>query len=87
MKVTVCIGSYCHVKGSRLIIERLHQLIEEKKLQDKVELAGTFCLGVCQKKDSEGEKKNVSVRVDDALFSIAPEEADAFFEKEILAKL
>ena len=51
MKVTVCIGSYCHVKGSRYIIERLHQLVEEKGLKDKVELAGAFCMGECQKKD------------------------------------
>ena len=39
MKVTVCIGSYCHVKGSRYIIERLHQLVEEKGL--KAEFVGS----------------------------------------------
>lgn len=87
MKITVCIGSYCHVKGSRYIIERIHQLITEKNLMEKVELAGAFCMGQCQKKDDGCTEKNVSVRVDDALFSISPEETDAFFEKEVLAKL
>ena len=30
MKVTVCIGSSCHVKGSRQVVEQLRQLIDEK---------------------------------------------------------
>ena len=38
MKVTVCIGSSCHLKGSRNIVEGLQGLIAENKLEDKVEL-------------------------------------------------
>ena len=45
MKVTVCIGSSCHIKGSRQVVERLQQLIAENNLGDKVELSGTFCMG------------------------------------------
>lgn len=48
MKVTVCIGSSCHLKGSRKVVEELKRLISEGHLEDKVELAGTFCLGQCQ---------------------------------------
>ena len=87
MKVTVCIGSYCHVKGSRYIIERLHQLVEEKGLKDKVERAGAFCMGECQKKDDGCKEKNVAVRVDDALYSVIPEETDSFFEEAVAAKI
>ena len=36
MKLTVCIGSSCHLKGSRQIVEQLQKLIEENKLGDKV---------------------------------------------------
>ncbi len=79
MKVTVCIGSSCHLKGSRTVVERLKELIEEKSLGDKVELAGTFCMGNCQ--------KDVCVTVDDNVFSITPEGVDAFFETEVIAKL
>ena len=79
MKVTVCIGSYCHVKGSRYIIERLHQLIEEKGLKDKVELAGAFCMGDCQ--------NGVCLTVDDQKFSLKPEDVQTFFEKEVLPKV
>lgn len=37
MKVTVCIGSACHVKGSRQVVEELQYLINENNLKEKVE--------------------------------------------------
>lgn len=42
MKVTVCIGSSCHLKGSRQVVEEFQHLIAENELNDKVELGGTF---------------------------------------------
>ena len=53
MKVTVCIGSSCHIKGSRHVVEQLQHLIAENDLGDKVDLCGTFCMGECQKGVSE----------------------------------
>ena len=79
MKVTVCIGSSCHLKGSRQIVEELQYLINENSLKDKVELAGTFCMGNC--------KNGVCVTVDQKPFSLSPDETKDFFEKEILAKV
>ena len=79
MKVTVCIGSSCHIKGSRQVVEQLQQLISENKLEDKVELGGTFCLGQCQ--------QGVCVMVDDTFHSVSPETAHDFFANEILAKV
>ena len=38
MKVTVCIGSSCHVKGSRQVVEQLQHLVAENDLSDKVGL-------------------------------------------------
>ena len=78
MKVTVCIGSSCHLKGSRQVVERLQQLISENNLGDKVELGGTFCLGNCQ--------KGVCVTVDETFYSVSPETVDEFFAAEVLAK-
>lgn len=60
MKVTVCIGSSCHIKGSRQVVERLQHLIAQEKLGDRVELGGTFCMGKCQEGvcvDRRGETK------------------------------
>ncbi len=79
MKVTVCIGSSCHIKGSRQVVEELQYLIAKNDLKEKVELGGTFCMGQCQ--------KGVCVTIDDAFHSVTPETTKEFFEKEILAKV
>lgn len=44
MKITVCIGSSCHIKGSRQVVEELQYLIAQNNLKDKIELSGTFCM-------------------------------------------
>lgn len=79
MKITVCIGSSCHIKGSRQVVEELQYLIAENKIGDKVELGGTFCMGKCQ--------QGVCVTVDDNFFSVTPETVKDFFDKEALAKI
>ena len=79
MKVTICIGSSCHIKGSRQVVEQLQYLISENKLGDKVELGGTFCMGKCQ--------QGVCVTVDDNFYSVTPETVDEFFSKEVIAKV
>lgn len=78
MKVTVCIGSSCHIKGSRQVVDRLQQLISENNLGDKVELGGTFCMGKCQ--------QGVCVTVDDAFYSVTPDTVDEFFNNNVIAK-
>ena len=79
MKVTVCIGSSCHIKGSRRVVEQLQALIAENNLGEKVALGGTFCLGNCQ--------QGVCVMVDDQFHSVSPETVNDFFANEILAKV
>ena len=79
MKITVCIGSSCHVKGSRLVVEQLQKLISENNVEDKVELGGTFCLGECQ--------KGVCVTIDDEFFSVSPDTVDEFFTENVLNKI
>ncbi len=78
VKVTVCIGSSCHIKGSRQVVEQLQYLIGRDNLGDKVELGGTFCMGKCQ--------KGVCVTVDDNFYSVSPDMVDEFFEKEVKTK-
>ncbi len=79
VKITVCIGSSCHIKGSRQVVEQLQYLIAENKLGDKVELGGTFCMGRCQ--------DGVCVTVDDAFYSVSPDTVSDFFNKEILTRV
>lgn len=79
MRVTICIGSACHLKGSREIIAQLQALVKENQLEDKVDLNGSFCCGNCV--------SGVCVTVDGELHSIMPEETKEFFDKEIMGRL
>ena len=79
LKITVCIGSSCHIKGSRQVVEQLQNLIAEHGIGDKVDLGGTFCMGKCQ--------QGVCVSVDDVNFSVTPESVGEFFAQEVLAKV
>ena len=79
LKITVCIGSSCHINGSRQIVEQLLYLINENDLGGKVELGGTFCMGKCQ--------LGVCVSVDGEVYSVTPENAGEFFEEHILGKI
>ncbi len=79
MKITVCIGSSCHIKGSRQVVEQLQNLISEAKVGDKVELGGTFCMGKCQ--------QGVCVTVNDEFYSVTPENVGEFFKNDVLSKL
>jgi NADH:ubiquinone oxidoreductase subunit E len=45
--VTVCVGSSCHIKGARQVIERFNELTKEHNLSEKVELRGSFCMERC----------------------------------------
>jgi NADH:ubiquinone oxidoreductase subunit E len=79
MKITVCIGSSCHIKGSRQVVHLLQELIEKNNLGDKVELGGTFCMNKCQ--------QGVCVTVDDEFHSVTQNTVEDFFAKSVKAKV
>ncbi len=78
MVVTICIGSSCHLKGARQVVEGLQELVAKHNLKETVELTGSFCMGDCV--------NGVCVKVDGVLFSVKPEGLQTFFEKQILEK-
>lgn len=79
MQVTVCIGSSCHIKGSRRVVEKLQEMIAKENLTDRIELSGSFCMGKC--------RQGVCATVDGEFFSVSPETVSSFFEKEIKARV
>jgi hypothetical protein len=79
MVVTICIGSSCHLKGSREIVHTLEALIKEHGVEDQVQLTGSFCMGECV--------KGVCVKVDDKSFSLTPSNTKEFFTQEVLGGL
>lgn len=77
--ITVCIGSGCHVKGSRQIIDILERLIAEERLDADVQLEACFCRNQC----TEG----VVISVDGRVFTgVSPENAEKFFRRMIGGK-
>ena len=76
LEVAVCIGSSCHLKGSRLVVEGLQNLIAEHKLGDKIKLCGRFCMGNCQ--------HGVCVEFGGRTYSLTPDNTEEFFRTEIL---
>lgn len=78
VKLTVCIGSSCHIKGSRQVVETFQNLIAKHGVTEKVELSGTFCMGRC--------REGVCVSLNDQTFSVSPETAKEFFETQVLIK-
>lgn len=79
MRVTICIGSACHLKGSREIIAQLQASVKDNRLDDKVDLNGSFCSGNCV--------RGVCVTVDGQLYSLKPEDTKEFFNREIMGRL
>ena len=79
MEVVVCIGSSCHLRGSRDVVQILERLIAMHGLGDKVSLKGSFCMGQCT--------GGVCVAVDDERLPLRPVKPRRSFKKEILGRL
>jgi NADH:ubiquinone oxidoreductase subunit E len=75
--VTVCVGSSCHIKGSRQIIMRFNELLKEHGLEDRIELQGSFCMERC------GEGLNWQID-DEPITSGNVEEAIETFREKVL---
>ena len=79
VKLSVCVGSSCHLKGSFNVIQTFQQLVEEENLHDKIEMEAQFCMRECQ--------KGVSVQVDGEVISVSPETAAEVFKTQVMSKL
>ena len=76
--VQVCVGSSCHLKGSRDIVELLEEAVKEYNIEDDVVLSGSFCIGKCN-------RIGVTVQVnDDIHVGVTRENFREFFKKNIL---
>lgn len=76
MIIQICVGSSCYLKGSAEIVK----LLEEKVANgysDKITLAGSFCLGKCN-------RVGVTVKVDDEIYTgITPANFESFWTNNI----
>ena len=78
MVIQVCVGSSCHLKGSYEIVELINKEIEEKHLENDITLAGSFCIGKCN-------REGVTIQVDDEVHvGVTKENFREFFKEKIL---
>ena len=80
MKVVICVGSSCHIKGSYDVLTRIQELIKIHNLEKVVELQASFCLGRCQ--------EGVAMIIDGEDVANANKDTiDSIFNEFILEKL
>ena len=81
MIIQICVGSSCHIKGSPEIVELLQAAVAEHHLESEVTLAGSFCIGKCN-------RVGVTVQVDDEVYTgVTREGFKEFFQQAVLTKL
>lgn len=76
MIITICIGSSCHLKGSKEVVHILETLIEKHQLKQRVHLNGSFCLGQCV--------HGVCVKFNETIHSLTPSTTEEFFYSLVL---
>ena len=80
MIIQVCVGSSCHLKGSPEIVELLQKAVEQNHLEDEITLAGSFCIGKCN-------RVGVTIQVDDDVHTgITKANFKEFFQENVLNK-
>lgn len=80
MIIQVCVGSSCHLKGSPEIVELLQKAVEQNHLEDEITLAGSFCIGKCN-------RVGVTIQIDnDVHTGITKENFKEFFQENVLSK-
>ena len=81
MIIQVCVGSSCHIKGSPEIVELLQKAVEDHHLENEVTLAGSFCIGRCN-------RIGVTLQVDDEIHvGVTKENFKEFFNEHVLTKI
>ena len=81
MVIQICVGSSCQLKGSPEIVELLTKAVEEHRLENEITLAGSFCIGKCN-------RQGVTVQVDDEIYvGITRENFKDFFNDKVLAMI
>ena len=80
MIIQVCVGSSCHLKGSPEIVELLQKAVEQNHLEDEITLAGSFCIGKCN-------RVGVTIQIDDDVHTgITKENFKEIFQENVLSK-
>ena len=80
MRISVCVGSSCHLKGSYDVIEGFKKLIEEYGVEQEVGLEASSCLGHCP--------EGVTIKIDDEIVTgLKGDNVRKVFEERVLPEV
>ena len=75
MKIEICVGSSCHVRGSYEVVKNVEAFVIDQGLEQDIELKGCFCMGHC----TEG----VSMKVDGAVLQVSEDNVVELLEEKL----
>jgi len=79
VRIEICVGSSCHLKGAQRVVQAFQEEMARNLLTEKAEiqLAGSFCQGNCT--------QGVNVKIDGRMFSnVTPGKVREIFSKWVL---
>ncbi|MDU4960668.1 MAG: (2Fe-2S) ferredoxin domain-containing protein [Sporomusaceae bacterium] len=80
VKISICIGSACHLSGAHGVLNAFMALVEKHQLQGLVDIEGNFCQGRC----TEG----VVVKINDEIITqVSKAKVQAIFADKVLSVL
>lgn len=82
IKIEICVGSSCHLKGASQVVNAFQQEIRKNGLQSnaKLKLVGSFCQGHCM--------DGVMVKINEQVFyHVTPEKVNNIFNNWVLGGL
>lgn len=78
MKVEICVGSSCHVRGSYEVVKKVEAYLIDNTMEKDVELRGCFCMGHC----TEG----VSMKIEEEMFQVSEASVTDLLEAKLMEK-
>ena len=75
MKIEICVGSSCHVRGSYEVVKNVEAFVKNQELEQEIELKGYFCMGHC----TEG----VSIKIEGSIFQVSEETVIECLEEKL----
>lgn len=80
MLIQICVGSSCHLKGAEEVVTLFQKAIAEHRLESDITLAGSFCIGQCN-------RVGVTVQIDDVIYTgVTKDNFNQFFKANVLGQ-
>ncbi|VBB06241.1 Hypothetical protein LUCI_1457 [Lucifera butyrica] len=76
-KISICVGSACHLRGAHGVLSAFNTLMEKYQVQGSIDIEGNFCQGRC----TEGVVIKIN---DEVITNVAKEKVHDIFVNKVL---